>query len=58
MFSIVDTSIPPNTAVPTEWRPASPAPWAMTSGNTPRMKANDVMRIGRSRMRAASIAAS
>ncbi len=50
---MVDTIIPPNTVVPTECRLADPAPEAKTSGSTPRMKANDVIRMGRSRIRAA-----
>ena len=50
--------MPPKTVVPTEWRPAWPAPEASTSGSTPRMKANEVIRMGRRRMRAASTAAS
>ena len=55
----IDAAImPPKTVVPTEWRPAWPAPVARTRGTTPRMKANEVMRIGRRRMRAASTAAS
>ena len=54
----VDASMPPATAVPTELRAPAPAPVAYASGSTPRMNANDVMRIGRSRMRAASTAAS
>ena len=54
----VDASMPPATAVPTELRDAAPAPVASASGNTPRMNANDVIRIGRRRMRADSIAAS
>ena len=54
----VDASMPPATAVPTELRDAAPAPVANASGNTPRMNANDVIRIGRRRMRADSIAAS
>jgi len=33
-------------------------PWAITSGNTPRTNANDVLRIGRIRTRSASTAAS
>ena len=44
--------------VPTECRPCSPAPDATTSGTTPRMKASEVIRIGRSRILAASTAAS
>ena len=55
---VVANSIPANTPVPIEWRLAAPAPDASISGNTPRMNANDVMRIGRRRSRAASIAAS
>ena len=54
----VDASMPPATDVPTELRAPAPAPVATASGSTPRMNANDVMRIGRSRMRAASTAAS
>ena len=50
--------MPPNTAMPIERRAAAPAPVARTSGNTPRMKANEVMTIGRNRSRAASTAAS
>ncbi len=54
----VDASMPPATAVPTEFRAPEPAPVATASGSTPRMNANDVIRIGRNRMRADSIAAS
>ena len=43
--------MPPKTVVPTEWRPFSPAPLAVTRGTTPRMKAREVMRMGRRRMR-------
>ena len=50
--------MPPNTVVPIDWRLAAPAPVAIISGTTPRMKAKAVIRIGRSRSRAASIAAS
>ena len=57
-FRNVDAIMPPATAVPTECRASRPAPVANTSGMTPRMKASDVIRIGRSRMRAASTAAS
>ncbi len=46
------------THMPSEMRELAPAPVAVTSGTTPRMKANEVMRIGRRRVRAASIAAS
>src|ERR1044071_8319001 len=48
--------MPENTAVPSVWRSSAPAPTAQTSGTTPKMKANDVIRIGRSRSLAASIA--
>ena len=41
--------MPKNTAVPSAWRSSAPAPVAITSGNTPRMKASEVMMIGRSR---------
>ncbi len=58
MFRKVDTNMPPATAVPTEWRASCPAPEAKTSGSTPRMNASDVIRMGRSRSREASIAAS
>ena len=54
----VEATIPPATAVPTEFRAAAPAPVASASGKTPRMNANDVIRIGLSRMRADSTAAS
>ena len=57
-FRKVDTSIPPETAVPTEFRASRPAPLANTSGRTPRMNASEVIRIGRSRSLEASIAAS
>jgi hypothetical protein len=42
-FSCVETTIPPNTAVPRECRAALPAPVANTSGTTARMNASDVM---------------
>ena len=48
----VEASMPPATVVPTELRAAAPAPVAYASGSTPRMKAIEVIRIGRSRMRA------
>ena len=54
----VAASIPPNTPVPIERRAAAPAPVEITSGNTPRMNAMDVITIGRSRSRAPSSAAS
>ena len=49
--------MPENTATPIAWRISAPAPVEMTSGSTPMMKASDVIRIGRSRSRLASIAA-
>jgi hypothetical protein len=39
------------------WRISKPAPVEITSGTTPMMKASEVIRIGRSRSRLASIAA-
>src|SRR5262249_36594979 len=53
----VASSMPPNTVVPSEFRLAAPAPVAISSGITPKMNANDVIRIGRSRTRAACRAA-
>jgi hypothetical protein len=50
----VAASIPPMTPVPTECRAPAPAPLEITSGRTPRMKASEVMRMGRKRSRAAS----
>ena len=50
--------MPLNTVMPIDLRALAPAPLAITSGTTPRMKANDVMRIGRKRACAASTAAS
>ena len=52
----VEASMPENTVMPIDLRALAPAPVAITSGTTPRMKANDVIRIGRKRARAASIA--
>ena len=54
----VAADMPAKTAVPSDHRDAEPAPVAIISGTTPRMKANDVMRIGRNRSLAPSIAAS
>jgi hypothetical protein len=54
----VDAIMPPSTVVPSEWRLPAPEPLANTRGRTPKMKANEVMRIGRKRMVAASTAAS
>ena len=48
--------MPENTVMPIDLRALAPAPVASTSGATPRMKANEVIRIGRKRARAASTA--
>src|SRR5690606_15392602 len=53
----VAANIPPRTPVPIECREAAPAPLEIASGTTPRMKASEVMTIGRRRSRAASSAA-
>ena len=50
--------MPLETAMPIDRRALAPAPLASTSGSTPRMNANEVIRIGRKRSRAASTAAS
>src|SRR6266849_6795231 len=50
--------MPKKTAVPSAWRISAPAPVASASGTTPKMKAKDVIKIGRRRVRAASTAAS
>ena len=50
--------MPLRTLRPSEMRPLAPAPVASTNGTTPSPKANEVIRIGRNRERAASIAAS
>src|SRR6516165_12623534 len=54
----VDAIIPVNTVMPIDTRALAPAPLASTSGTTPRMKASEVITIGRKRERAASVAAS
>src|ERR1700747_249299 len=54
----VDAIIPLKTVIPIDLHALAPAPLAMTSGTTPRMKANEVIRIGRRRAIAASTAAS
>ena len=49
--------MPEKTAVPKVRRISAPAPWLVSSGTTPRIKANDVMMMGRSRsLQAASVA--
>ena len=50
--------MPPMTPMPIEFWAPEPALLAKASGATPRMKANDVMRMGRRRCRAASSVAS
>src|SRR5262249_33652955 len=54
------TAVPPfrpaTPAAPTISRTPAPAPIAHTSGMTPKMKANEVIRMGRKRSRAASTA--
>ena len=54
----VTPSMPLKTAVPSDQRISAPAPVAITIGTTPRMKANEVIRIGRRRSRQASVVAS
>ena len=49
MASSVAASMPVITTVPRIRRAAAPDPVAIHSGTQPRMKANDVIRIGRSR---------
>ena len=50
--------MPENTAMPITLRASAPAPDAVSSGTTPRMNANAVIRIGRKRSFAADSAAS
>ena len=50
--------MPLKTAIPSERRISAPAPEAIIKGMTPKMNANEVMRIGRSRSREASFVAS
>src|SRR5579872_6334416 len=58
MPNSVTPIMPLNTAVPSERRISAPAPVARTSGTTPRMKAKEVIVMGRRRNRDASTAAS
>ncbi len=58
MASTVALIIPPITPVPIALRLLAPAPELITSGSTPRIKASEVIRIGRRRRRAASTTAS
>lgn len=56
--STVAEIIPPITPVPTAcWLP-EPAPWLIAIGNTPKIKASEVIKIGRNRWREASSVAS
>ncbi len=54
----VAASMPPMTTVPRIRRETAPEPVAVQSGTQPRMKANEVIKIGRNRMRAPVSAAS
>ena len=56
--STVAETMPPNTAVPTAWRLAAPAPAATSRGRVPKTKETVVMSRGRKRSTAASTAAS
>src|SRR4051812_26254567 len=58
MPKTVTPSMPLKTAVPSATRISAPAPAARTRGTTPRMKANEVIRIGRRRCFEASTVAS
>src|SRR5438067_4153356 len=58
MPNSVTPSIPENTAVPSDLRISAPAPEATHNGTTPRMNANDVIRIGLRRSFDASLVAS
>ena len=58
MPNSVTPNMPLKTAVPSVRRISAPAPWAINSGNTPRMKAKEVITIGRRRSLQASRAAS
>src|SRR5690606_93560 len=54
----VAANMPPITPIPTAFWLAALAPEARAKGRTPRIKANEVMRMGRNRKRAASTVAS
>ncbi len=58
MATKLAAAIPPMTAVPMTRLEIAPAPLAMASGTQPRMKAKEVIRIGRSRSFAPVSAAS
>lgn len=54
----VAANIPPITGQPNAWRLAAPAPLDKTNGTQPKIKAIEVMMMGRKRKRAASKAES
>ena len=54
----VAPNMPPMTTVPSTWRETPPEPVANQRGRQPQIKAKEVMRMGRSRMRAPVRAAS
>ncbi len=54
----VPKSIPPTAQAPMVWLPMAPTPVASSSGIRPAIKANEVIKIGRKRTRAPSMAAS
>src|SRR5947208_15946950 len=45
-FSVVAAIVPPKTVVPTEMRPARPAPCASANGTTTRINASEVLSPG------------
>ncbi len=53
----VAASMPPMTAVPMAWRLLAPAPALTARGTQPRMKASEVITMGRKRRREACMAA-
>ena len=55
--STVEASIPENTVTPIDLRADAPAPLAAIKGTTPRMKANEVIKMGRNLRRVPSSAA-
>ena len=55
---MVPISNPPTAPVPIDLFPSDPTPLANTNGIKPRIKANEVIKIGRKRDFAPSIAAS
>ncbi|MPN40347.1 hypothetical protein SDC9_187883 [bioreactor metagenome] len=53
----VPTSIPPIALIPIDWLPIAPAPCAVAKGKSPKIKANEVIKIGRNFATAPSMAA-